>query len=416
LDVEYGRDLLRHLTASFSILEFSMPFEENNFTGAFINTVSTFLYRGESNEPTLFLGLRKHYEHYLGSDDALLGIQPRAEEEHPSYQVRRVNLRHTPLEANLGNLYFRAPQIYFEFLATEGLFRLDTAFEIKFGIKSGANDFFYLRRSHRPNEYVTIQGTTFELEPQFVRPLLKSPRDSYSIQFEAGNLEHVIVAIEPGAELWGSHMAEYIAWGENATIEISQGKGKGTTLQGFHQKPSLRGRNPWYVLEPGVPNHLFLMSMYHDRFRILYTKEPVHCDARLYSLRPRSEGYPPLFLAALLNCTITLFFIECLGRANFGMGALDLKVYEARQVRVVNPSLFSIPEQQEIIEVFESMSGREILPLPQELGMSDRRALDSLVFAKVGLRPDILDALYAGFLEMHEKRMIRGHRRGYGGR
>ncbi|GIV57079.1 MAG: hypothetical protein KatS3mg040_1847 [Candidatus Kapaibacterium sp.] len=101
--------------------------------------------------------------------------------------------------------------------------RLGDIAEVRFGIKTGANEFFYL-----DEEKIRQWG----IEPEFLKPVIKSPRECRSIVIKPEDLKYkIFMCHKDKRELQGTAALEYIKWGES---------------QGFHLRPSCRGRQRWW--------------------------------------------------------------------------------------------------------------------------------------------------------------------------
>ena len=126
-----------------------------------------------------------------------------------------------------GGKYLRAPDIYWTILekGKDKLVRLGDLAEIRRGFTTGANEFFYL-----DDERIGEWG----IESEFLKPVIKSPRECKSIRVDPRQLQFKLFMCHADrAALSGTAALEYIQWGEK---------------QGFHQRPSCRGRARWWDL------------------------------------------------------------------------------------------------------------------------------------------------------------------------
>ena len=136
-----------------------------------------------------------------------------------------------------GGKYLRAPDIYWTILekGQDKLVRLGDVAEMRFGIKTGANDFFYLNDE---------QIQEWRIESEFLKPVIKSPRECKSIRVDPRQLQfELFMCHADKAALEGTSALKYIEWGEK---------------QGFHQRPSCKGRARWWDLgQWGYPDMLW---------------------------------------------------------------------------------------------------------------------------------------------------------------
>ena len=269
-----------------------------------------------------------------------------------------------------GGLYLRAPDIFFRVLEKAGdkLVRLGDVAEVRFGIKTGANDFFYLKvlpyrpvcplcgevhgealtkeeesaywgRGERPPENALVavkNGAGWEgfLEAGTLVPVIRSPRDLPDAPLEVRARDLSTRVFFPRA--LDVHAQHYASWGEEVEVKLSQGHKRGESVKGYHNLPSVSANQPWWRLSsPAFPPNLVCMMSYNDRFGFWVNWEAL-VDARLYTIQPK-PGVKLEVLAAALNWSFVFLQQGLLGRSNLGQGALDFRVYEAEQLLILNP-------------------------------------------------------------------------------
>lgn len=291
-----------------------------------------------------------------------------------------------------GGKYLRAPDIYFTILEKgEGkLVKLKEVAKVRFGIKTGANDFFYLEPIGAGSKQGLIRvkngaGWVGELEEEFLRPVLKSPRECRTISVDLDKLNYLLFYCrKEKGQLRNTKAIEYIEWAENYEVEISQGSKKGKHLKGFHKISSVKSRRLWYdVGTREIPGAIVPCS-YRQVFCV-FKNQAAYADKRLYDLN--SEKLPQVLL--LLNSVLYPLFLEINTRSyGGGGGPIDAAVYEIQNIFVVNPDY--IDEKIEI----EKQINREIGTVFEEYGClidsnteifspnprSDRRTIDNLLF------------------------------------
>ncbi len=108
-----------------------------------------------------------------------------------------------------GGKYLRAPDIFFTILekGRGKLVRLGDIAEVRFGIKTGANEFFYLEpvgrtvkevaelREKKPKEPVRVKnGADWEgeIEAAWLRPVIKSPREIKTLRVRLEDLHYLV--------------------------------------------------------------------------------------------------------------------------------------------------------------------------------------------------------------------------------
>ncbi|MGQ9468136.1 MAG: HsdM family class I SAM-dependent methyltransferase, partial [Anaerolineae bacterium] len=242
LDVAYGVELKRFFLRHFKIVAVVASWCEPWFEDAAINTAFVILERCEDAEerarnPVRFVKVKKPLAELLPRDlllqenerwlkvDALVrqieaadaqvtAWDPATGQVHPLRGVHTVEtddfrIRLVPqgeLERELEakgetakwGLYIRAPQVYFDILREAGgkLVPLSQVAEVRFGIKTGINDFFYLEPLDEPAQnpgavrVKNARGWTGEIEEACLRPVVKSPKEAKGLVVDPANLKY----------------------------------------------------------------------------------------------------------------------------------------------------------------------------------------------------------------------------------
>ncbi|MCS6784964.1 MAG: BREX-1 system adenine-specific DNA-methyltransferase PglX, partial [Candidatus Caldarchaeum sp.] len=179
--------------------------------------------------------------------------------------------------------YLRAPRIFEEVLLPKLTHKLKDFAEIRFGIKTGANEFFYMKdvthlyeadylsnpeKFHewgvkaKTAEQLKQQGLVyienegkqrFVIDRKDLVPIYRPTRKNESwIVKHVGSL--VLYTDNPG-----KYTLQYIKWGENTTVQIKKGKDKGKIVKGYNSLESVRKNKPWYSLKKKLkPTHMIL--------------------------------------------------------------------------------------------------------------------------------------------------------------
>jgi hypothetical protein len=83
-------------------------------------------------------------------------------------------------------------------------------------------------------------GWEGEIEEEFLKPVIKSPRECRSILIKPEDLRYkIFMCHRDKSELKGTAALEYIRWGE---------------AQGYHERPSCRTRQRWWDVGMEVGN------------------------------------------------------------------------------------------------------------------------------------------------------------------
>ncbi|MFA5321444.1 MAG: DNA methyltransferase [Smithella sp.] len=279
-----------------------------------------------------------------------------------------------------GGKYLRAPDIFFTILekGKDKLVKLGEIANVRFGIKTGVNEFFYL-------DDETIGK--WKIEPEYLKPVIKSPRDSKTILLEPKRLKNkIFLCNRSKKELKGTNALKYIEWGE-----------KQKTKDGVCWKDvtSVQGRKYWYGLGERKPREVLWPMIHNDRLACFWNKYLVEADHNLFEITPFT---PSLF------SVIIIFFRELYGRANLGEGALKTEGIDINKFMVLNS------DYDELAEGFKRISLDEIESLFKQCGIDpesktpieeqepnplpDRAELDKIIFDALGLTKEERKEVY----------------------
>ena len=90
--------------------------------------------------------------------------------------------------------------------AKNKLIKLGDVAKIKFGVKTGADEFFYIPKSN-----------PFKIEKEFLKPVIKSPRECKSILIDPDKLKYwIFMCPYEKHQIQGTNALKYIEMGESA--------------------------------------------------------------------------------------------------------------------------------------------------------------------------------------------------------
>jgi methylase of polypeptide subunit release factors len=348
LDVAYGGKLQKHLLENAHILAIYESALERQFSSADINTIISFLRKGRPNDAaeTRFIRLLDAFEKSVNDPSRQrIIVKTRAElwQEGLDESGRYVGNK-------WGGKYLRAPDIFFTILekGKGKLVRLGDIAEVRFGIKTGANEFFYLEpvgmsvkevvelQSIAPTTPIRVRNDARwegEIEAGWLHPVIKSPREIRTLLVRLEDLSHLLFM--PPKEVREGIKARnlkplkqypnalaYIRWGEK---------------QGYHRSPTCRSRNPWWDVGERAYPTLFWSDAYNHRYPVAINSVGIYGDKRFFFIYLPQNCFLP---AIYLNSTITPLFIELQGIANLGEGAIYTNVYWLQSY----PILTDIPD------------------------------------------------------------------------
>lgn len=433
LDVAYGYELQRFFLNNFKIVAILESRCEPWFEDAAINTIVTILERCASLEErerhlVRFVKVKKKLKDLIPYDiksestgrfNYLNGLVHRIESagkeyiklegtkivntlkglktyEDEDFRVRVIKqgelleeIESTGKTAKWGK-YLRAPEVYFEILdkCKDKLVPLKEVAEIRFGIKTGINEFFYLTEEKIKH---------WKIEKEFLAPVIKSPKEAEGIVLKEKDVKYkVFLCHETKGNLRkkGKFGAlKYIEWGE-----------KQKTKEGiaWPDVPTVSGRKLWYDLGEREPGKILLQMITNDRFFAPYNADNVQVDHNLFELFPK-ENHHSYGLGVYLNSTVFALFRELISRVNLGEGATKTEGIDWQDL--------STPRRESLKDlnkkgVLESIQKRPIKPIFEEVKEKDRQRLDRLVLEAMGLDPKkYLKPIYDGLCELVRERV-----------
>ena len=278
-----------------------------------------------------------------------------------------------------GGKYLRAPDIYWTILekGKDKLVRLGDVAEVRFGIKTGANKFFYLDAN-------AVQR--WGIEEEFLKPVIKGPRECKSILIDPSRLKFKLFMCGKDREdLDGTAALEYIEWGES---------------QEFDQRASCSGRARWWDLGEWEYPDMLWSDAYNARFGCFENAGDFFGDKRFFVMRFKGEN---LVTPAYLNSTVIPLLIETEGITNLGEGVVYTNVYWLKTLLVLD----SYEAVHELRECYDSIKTREILSIFDEIDQPDRRALDALIFDALNLTQGERDGVYEAVVNLVEARLSK---------
>jgi methylase of polypeptide subunit release factors len=348
--------------------------------------------------------------------------------------------------------YIRAPEIFFKILekGKDIFVPLKKIAEVRFGIKTGANEFFYLtqerinelgierefwmhpvkydewlkikdlipkediwidkdgeyfKKSQYAEEYklddVLINGNVIWI-PNYV---IKTPKEieGLIINYKAIKYRALIIRKDK-QELKGTNILKYIEWGEE---------------QGFDERPTCSSRERWYEL-PKLPKPDILFRQFFDvKFNFPLASEDILTDHTFYYICFKDNQNKKAY-AAIFNSTVHALMTEIYARTVMGQGVLIAYGPEMRPLPVININKLSSEQKVKLEALFDKMSKRKIFSIFNELGtnspeeisiekvQSDRRELDTYILLNIlGLEvQDVID-VYKSIIDLVKSRIER---------
>ena len=271
--------------------------------------------------------------------------------------------------------YIRAPKVFFSIVEQNRdlLVQLQSLAEVRFGIKTGANEFFYL---------TPCEAEQLKIEEEFLQPVIFSLKEVKSYWLDRSILTNrIIVCHKRKAELKNTHLLAHIKRGEKAR---------------YHERPTCasRGANSWYMLAAGWPYAPLIFPAKIGERMPVFLNDDVYEDKKLYGITPFKPADTRL-LAALLNSTLSRFFVEFSARQLTGAQAIaDIDVTVVESLSIISPERISESQRADLIAAFDRLAEtkaeslfNEIAATPDEVSLDnikpERRAIDRIIMADI---------------------------------
>lgn len=445
LDVSYGYELQKFFLKHFKVVAVLESRCEPWFTEASVNTIVTIVERSDGaaerdNHLAKFVKVKRPLAELIPGDPVVdaaqrlsclrdlvarvehaarkyrkthpLGIMTVEDEDFRIRLVRQSELATGPrgaLAVRKWGYLLRGPEAMLRARvdAADKLTSLDELADIKFGSKTGINEFYYLTPE---------QAQERNIEPEYLFKLVKATDDaSHSIVVDPAALPRCVFVCrrtKPELRKLGhTGSLKYIEWGEEQ--KFTSGRLAGMT---WPNGVEVRNRKPgWYTLPKyrGYSARVFWQKAYHDVYLQRFSEVDLIPDQRLYFLDPK-EGVDAELLSAVLNSFVVALALESIAPVAAGEGVCEVRLEDARESLLV-PDLrkFTKTQKAAILKAFQPLKHRSILRIPEEVKQPDRQVFDATVLKAIGLDPKkYLKPIYEGLCELVRERIELGRMRG----
>jgi hypothetical protein len=300
-----------------------------------------------------------------------------------------------------GSKWLRAPDIYFTILAkgAEKLVKLERVADSWYGIKTGANEFFYL---------TPAQAAEWNMESEFLRPFLFSLKEIRKYSVDPATLGRKL--------FWCSMTKQELRRGGKvgALSYIEAGE-----RAGLDRRPSMRGRPLWYCLSEHENADFVSNQFLGKRFGF-----PAICNIPVSNVFFTGTFHTePLASLGLINSTVTFLIVEILARKTFGVGVAYLYGPQVRRLPLLDVACLTETQCHAVELAFTKMRNREILTVFEECGLdetattpieeqdprplADRAKLDAVVFDALGLTEEERKDTYRGLCRLVANRIAK---------
>lgn len=440
LDISFGTGLQKFILDHFKIIAIIDYQKKRSFETASINTVIVIIEKCLDRKERIknnvkFVRIFCEYEKLIGmsrSKERFKRVNDFAGEiESAKKNFRNENLlidviNQNRLESNStidgiyknghwGARFLRSPEIFNKIISTAGdkLIPLSQMIEVKYGIKTGANDFFYLadetEKARKLDEatykktfgvdkkkhlllwnylgwyYSKMTNKHFLIEKEFMVPVFKTQREAKNLNVDISKLKNfVILCNESRDKLKKKNIIKYIEAAEQKQFQIDK-------------RPSCRNGNNWYNLtSKAFAGDFIFPSKIGEKFRLIDNRESnVYCDKVNYVFRVREEYQKYSDIIFLILNSITFrYFVDLFARQLTGSQTLsDVDVNLVEQTLVINPVLLK-SRKRELMTIYSSLKSREQGSIHEEILKTDKKKLDTIIFEELGLNAKDVEELY----------------------
>ncbi|MFB6143732.1 MAG: hypothetical protein ABEJ98_00330, partial [Candidatus Nanohaloarchaea archaeon] len=317
-----------------------------------------------------------------------------------------------------GGKFLRAPDILFKVLEKgQSDFKPleNVAKDVKRGVTTGANKFFYVEdvassisseefqrvKNRRGVDYsefdenedlraIKFNEDFYLVESKYLTNVIKSPKECSSMKTSQGKYKYKILMVDKNADVDSSYLSDYIERGEE---------------EEYNERRTLSSRNPWYAIERDRPPEIITPCGIGSTYKVYLNDADLMTDKRLYEVYSDREDK----LATVLNSAIYMLTQELNSRVGLGDGLLDLTVYEVEETLIPDPDILEDSKvlEREINSVFDEFGIERNKPIREQepSPLSDRKELDDIVFDALGLSEDERKEVYWSVAELVKARL-----------
>jgi len=289
--------------------------------------------------------------------------------------------------------YLRAPDLYFEILEEcadkfvtlgRGTERIG---EVYRGFTTGVNSFFYLTEDD-----ISHWG----LEREFIRPVVKSPKQCERIELTNEDLRHyVFLCRKDKSVLRGTKALKYIKWGEQQ--KTSQGRN-------WCDVSTVENRRLWYGLPELKPGTVLLPKITGQNLRCIVNTCKAEVDCNFYEIRCDDKSLAR-GLSIYLNSAVSFLQRELIGRTNLGDGALKTEGIDWERILAPRREIL-LKLEKDVGSFFGKLCRRTIKDIKTEASRSDRINFERQVLKSLGLPAELADQILGGVVCLVEERHL----------
>ncbi len=463
LDVEYGFKLQEWILRNFEIVAIFESIAEPWFVGARVATTVTVLRKQKDEADRMenvvrFVQLRRPLREILAHDGTTAGAVSAADDFRDKVLALKYNAATKNYRARLvrqGDLwregvrlglmmgkskesggygmdaqageyyggkwgvYLRAPDLWFELLDEPNavFVPLGEIAEVRFGVKSGKDDFFFpidasdecLEEYEDPKEFKAAYGVTRKqvdsgkirlvrcgdgrgeikpLESKYLEPEVHSLMEIKGFTVKPEDCSRQILLVDKKKSQLTAHVKDYIKWGEK---------------KGWHRGATCSARvteaREWYDLTGHKRGALFWSKSQQYKHAIPLNENNLQCNCNLYDIHP-SDGIEAQVMAGILNSSLVVFSKFQFGRPVGVEGNLKTEVVDVNMMLVPDPRVTSDEQRNRVAKAFNKMKKRSALQF-----LSERR-LREMAYKQAGKERELSELSDVCELDMPDRKEL----------
>ena len=397
LSVKYGEVLQKYLLDNCKIITI-ISLDKSVFPDALVNTCITILEKNKdasqrTSNIVKFVKVKKG----VNLDKIIKKInETNVDFEDTSIKIVAKLQEKLRLE-NKWALFLNAPSIYFKIINSDKITKLKNIADVKFGRKTGANDFFVVDK-----ELVKQWG----IEKEYLMPVIDDPKEIKKIQTNSKESNRFLLNIFSDKQnLYGKNVLRYIEYGEGKTIRIKGGVKGGEKIVGYQNLQSVKSHRPfWYSLLKRKAAPIIFPFRVWDKHFVMWNTDSFFATDVFHELYPKKEEYLIPILASL-NSDVTRLSLELLGRS-YGGGVTEIRAYELGEMPVINVDKLSKEENQKLEICFMELVNAQNSKNSEKEKIA-REKLNLTICSIMGLDKNDYTQLVEGLSQLKKARQLR---------
>ncbi len=325
LNTGYGRRLRKYLLDNFEI-EHLVSFDRRVFDNAQVKPVLMLATRKKSSVGT--------YIQFLRVKNGL--PISRLENVMEAFGADDPNLSRSCLEqkeldpADAWDKHFKVPKIYSRLSSLALMTPICQLADTRVGIQTLAKEFFVLTPE---------QANSAQIEPEFLAPLLQSPRylNSPVVEHDAPPASYLFYCSKDHQELQGTSALKYIQLGETAEVQV---RGKNISASGYQNKERIKRshRKLWYDLKSSVERRgcaaILVPRLIYRTFSIVWNKAGFVPGELFIEFIPAKKDDLEIYLA-ILTSSVTEIMLRAHAQV-YGGGTYNMNPGQFKKVPIIS--------------------------------------------------------------------------------